>query len=46
MLTKNIKFKNFGLKIKNLNLKKDLKILLSKKNEIFKSIFKFIFDME
>jgi glucose-6-phosphate isomerase len=38
MLTKNIKFKNFGLKIKNLNLKKDLQILLSKKNEIFKSL--------
>jgi len=38
MLTKNIKFKNFRLNSKNLKLKKDLKILLSKKNEIFKSL--------
>ena len=31
MLTRNIKFKNFKLKSKNLKFKKDLKILLSKK---------------
>ena len=38
MLTRNIKFKNFKLKSKNLKFKKDLKILLSKKNELFKSL--------
>ena len=38
MLTKNIQFKNFRLKLNNLNLKKDLKILFNKKNEILKSL--------
>ena len=38
MLTRNIKFKNFKLKSKNFKFKKDLKILLSKKNELFKSL--------
>lgn len=38
MLTRNIKFKNFKLKSKNLKFKKDLKILLSEKNELFKSL--------
>ena len=38
MLTKNIQFKSFRLKLNNLNLKKDLKILFNKKNEILKSL--------
>ncbi len=38
MITKNIRFKSFRLKSKSLKFKKDLKILLNKKNELFKSL--------
>jgi glucose-6-phosphate isomerase len=39
MFFKNIKFKNFKVKKKNQNIKKDLKILINENNEVLKSLF-------
>ena len=38
MLSKNINFKNFGHKSKNLKLKKDLKNILNQNSEILQSL--------
>ena len=38
MLTKKIRFKNFSLKKKNIRIKNDLSLFLSKKSEILKSL--------
>ena len=38
MITKNIIFKNFNLKLNNNKIKKDLKLLLKEKNTIIKSL--------
>jgi glucose-6-phosphate isomerase len=38
MITKNIIFKNFNLKLHNSKIKKDLKLLLKEKNTIIKSL--------
>ena len=40
MLTKNISFKNFLIKKKNLTIKKNLKLILNEKNQVIKSLSK------
>jgi len=40
MFTKNISFKNFLIKKKNLTIKKNLKLILNEKNQVIKSLSK------